>query len=832
MKRKLLILVCLLFAALMKCDNVYANDLPVAIVGLKDDPQAEREQQAAYDGYCSDAEEKIGAGFFEAPFLASLPTGYTHNAKFSNCTVLNGVDVSYYQGTIDWNAAKADGIEFAFIRVGYRGYASAGNLRDDPKYVQNIQGALAAGIKVGVYIYSQATTTAEAVAEADFLLSRIGGYNITFPVVLDFEYASVNGSVGGRLYDAHLSQRQATDVCIAFCERVASYGYTPMVYANKSMLRNNVYASEISSSYDIWLANYTYQTDYEGDYTVWQYTSSGDIKGISSRVDMNFWYDDSATVYDGVDYSAVYNYDYFISKYSDIYDYYVGKKADTLQYFVEHGIAEGRQGCSDFNVYAYKNRYVDLRNAFGSDLRSYYLHYIYSGKAENRDGLGQPELTGRVTVYNGVDYSAVFDFDYYIANNADLAVLCEDDVAALAHFVEHGMEEGRQGNEEFNVYTYRIRYGDLRSLYGNNLKEYYMHYVNYGKEEGRSGVGTAEQIPITTYGGVDYSAVYDYSYYVNNYEDVRSTYAGNDWSVLWQFVEYGMTEGRQANMEFNVFTYKNRYPDLRSAFGGDLKAYYMHYINTGKAEGRSGAGDATLTPQTMYEGIEYSSVYNYDYYLNTYPDVASSIGGDDEAVLRHFVEYGMKEGRQGSQEFNVYVYMERYEELQNAFRMNLPSYYMHYIYYGKAEGRSAIVDCMEDDVNYSEEVYKDVFNYESYMALNQDVVNVLGTDRNVLLKHFVEYGMSEGRQASEEFNVYAYMNHYEDLCEVFGFDLEKYYMHYIEYGKTEGRSGYEVSEELMETVMEDETLQNDTGVLEIDVEQEVGEAGEMYNNAE
>lgn len=718
MKKALRLILCLLTICMANSNSIYAGEVSNSYFALEDDPQAGKEDVIMLDNF-SDADfEAVGQRYGFSLF--SIPSGYVHNAKFDDCTVINGIDVSYYQGDINWNAVKADGIDFAIIRVGYRGYGTSGNLREDPKYVQNIQGALNAGVKVGVYIFSQATTTAEAVEEANFLLSRIGGYNISFPVVMDFEYASLSSGEGGRLYDANLSQREATEVCKAFASRVASAGYTPMIYANKSMLRNHLYANELSAVCDIWLANYVYQTDYEGDYTCWQYTSGGSVAGISGRVDMNFWYDKPSTVYRGVDYASVYNFDYYMSTYSD------------------------------------------LRSAY--------------------------------------------------ANNAE---------GALAHFVNFGMSEGRQGSEEFNVHTYRARYADLRSGFGNDLKGYYLHYLNHGKTEGRSGAGTATLVPITTYQGIDYSAVYNYDYYRNKYSDLATAYDNDDYALLQHFVESGMAEGRQASEEFNVHTYKNRYIDLRRGYKNDLKGYYMHYILSGKAEGRSGAGEATLVGETVYQGVDYAAVYSFEYYMNKYPDLASAFGSDEYGALQHFVEHGMAEGRQGSAEFNVIAYRNRYDDLRAGYGNDNKGYYLHYLYSGKVEGR--------DGSDLKESDYAAVYNYETYVALNPELQSAYGNDRNAILQHFVGHGMSEGRQASDEFNVYAYMNRYADLKAGFGNDLKGYYMHYINSGVVEGRNARveEVVANKVESVLETE-LVVETGIelkpeVETEVETEVEE---------
>lgn len=216
---------------------------------------------------------------------------YTHQDVFDGRSIIHGIDISQWQGaTIDWNKVKAAGIHYVFIRVGGRGYGKTGNLFKDTYYEQNMQGALAAGLQVGVYIFSQAITEAEAVAEAEYILNSLGTYAVTMPLIMDFEYAS-DASDGGRLKTAKLSKAAATNVCLAFCNRIAQSGYTPMVYANKSMLTDQMNAATITNAgYRTWLANYTTNTTYTGNFDFWQYSSSGKVDGISGKVDMNFYY--------------------------------------------------------------------------------------------------------------------------------------------------------------------------------------------------------------------------------------------------------------------------------------------------------------------------------------------------------------------------------------------------------------------------------------------------------------------------------------------------------------------------------------------------------------
>jgi len=210
---------------------------------------------------------------------------YTHRSDLVDRPITHGIDVSEWQKEIDWQKVKADGIQYALIRVGYRGSAK-GTLNEDAYFRQNLANATAVGIEVGVYIFSQAITKEEAREEADYVIERIKDYNITFPVVLDYEFTSDKG----RLEKAKLSKEEATAICLEFCKTVSTAGYTPMVYANPDMLNNHLNPSDISDKYLVWLANYTTETSYTGKYDYWQYSSDGSVDGINGRVDMNFFY--------------------------------------------------------------------------------------------------------------------------------------------------------------------------------------------------------------------------------------------------------------------------------------------------------------------------------------------------------------------------------------------------------------------------------------------------------------------------------------------------------------------------------------------------------------
>ena len=417
-----------------------------------------------------------------------------------------------------------------------------------------------------------------------------------------------------------------------------------------------------------------------------EYISNNTIEHHHNDID-NF-----EVIYGGVNYSAVYDYNYYINKYPDLKQAFGDNDYKALVHFVNYGMKEGRQAKESFDVKSYRNRYQDLRSVFGTDLKKYYLHYISNGVKEGRQATGAVSIQNPVTTYGGVDYSVVYDYNYYINKYPDLKNAFDgDDAGAIRHFVNNGMKEGRQAKETFDVKSYRNRYQDLRKVYGMDLKKYYLHYINYGVKEGRQATGVVSiENPITTYGGVDYSAVYDYNYYINKYPDLKNAFDGDDEGALAHFVNNGMREGRQAKETFDVKSYRNKYQDLRRVYGTDLKKYYLHYINYGVKEGRQATGTTSMQNIiTTYDGVDYSAVYDYNYYINKYPNLKKEFDGDDAGAIRHFVNYGMNAGEQAKAEFNVKWYKANYNDLYKTFGDNLPSYYLHYIQNGQREGRVA-----------------------------------------------------------------------------------------------------------------------------------------------
>ena len=222
------------------------------------------------------------------PPLVSNPYGpndFQYKGDYLSCTVGEswlGIDVSHHQSYIDWRKVAASGVKFAMIRVGYRGIETAELYMDD-RAIENLQGALAAGLKVGVYFFSQAITPEEAVEEAEYVLDIIKNYHITMPVVFDWEW------VRDDVRTAQVGQDLLTQITAAFCARVERAGYTPVFYFNLSQGRDMLHL-EALGEYDFWLAMYRDQMDYPYKLKMWQYTCEGTVPGIKGAVDINLYF--------------------------------------------------------------------------------------------------------------------------------------------------------------------------------------------------------------------------------------------------------------------------------------------------------------------------------------------------------------------------------------------------------------------------------------------------------------------------------------------------------------------------------------------------------------
>lgn len=199
---------------------------------------------------------------------------------------VTGIDVSVYQKEINWKKVKAAGVDFAMIRVGYRSYDEDGELVLDSRFKEHLKGAKKAGLDVGVYFFSQAKNTAEAIREARFVVRHIRGKGIIYPVVFDME--PIDGA--DRITDLNADEK--TEIADAFCQVIDRNGYRPMIYGNPQWLRKHI-NREYLTKYDTWLAHYADETDYPYDFKMWQYSHTGKIDGIKGHVDLNMYFIES-----------------------------------------------------------------------------------------------------------------------------------------------------------------------------------------------------------------------------------------------------------------------------------------------------------------------------------------------------------------------------------------------------------------------------------------------------------------------------------------------------------------------------------------------------------
>ena len=218
--------------------------------------------------------------------LQVLENGELQYVENGEVISTKGIDVSRYQGNIDWQKVAASGVEFAIIRVGIRGYGQEGNIVLDEKFEQNVKGATEAGIDVGVYFFAQAITEEEAHEEADVVLEAIKDYNITYPVVYDVEKT---GAKDGRMNQISVEER--TRITRIFVDRIKEAGYTPMIYSNMEMWSVLLDMSQFEDV-DKWFAYYDTDLYFPYEYAIWQYSDTGRVDGIDGNVDMNISFKD------------------------------------------------------------------------------------------------------------------------------------------------------------------------------------------------------------------------------------------------------------------------------------------------------------------------------------------------------------------------------------------------------------------------------------------------------------------------------------------------------------------------------------------------------------
>lgn len=557
---------------------------------------------------------------------------YNSNGK---CISDTGIDVSRWEEDIDWEKVAGDDIQFAIIRVGH----GHGDNWEDIFADANMEGCEKNGIPYGVYYYSEATTEEEAVLEANNLISRLKGRNPEIGVFVDIEATDAYEEAGINPYTEGEKIVKLADIIL---NMIGGAGYIPGIYANTDYFDNVLYPASHFYSAIRWVARYYNYNDNkvdsnpipEGDWDIWQYGSTGKVSGINGNVDLDARltepYDrDYSDISSGVfqqeqELVDVYNYTYYIQHNQDVLDAYgYNDRQGVLNHFLSFGMKEGRMASESFDVYAYMNNYPDLCNAFGDDMEKYYYHYLNYGKKEGR--IADHQFNN---IWNGTDYSLVFDADYYAAKRPDVVNSCgKSQRALLQHFVYNGMAEGTQASPVFDPAFYRTQYKDLDAACGKECRKYYYHFMNCG-----------------------------------------------------------VFEGRRGSSEFDPLVYRNNYSDLEKTFGNNWPKYYYHYLKNGKLERREAIEQLT----NVWLGIDYSLVFDENYYREKRPDVVQYIGNSKKELLYHFVNFGMAEGVQACTNFSPVSYRNRYFDLSTTFGDDWKRYYIHFIRYGYREGRIAV----------------------------------------------------------------------------------------------------------------------------------------------
>lgn len=213
---------------------------------------------------------------------------YSHSKSFSKAVVVDGIDVSAMQGKeVDWHTLKKSGVDFVFLRAGYTDYKSE-KFEKDIMFDKHVKDARSAGMMVGAYMFSQATSVKEAKKEASFLINTVDGTDIQLPLVMDYELAA-NGKLSKALNEGKLDGKTSR-IVDAFCSTIEDAGYDSMLYGNYYFLTHTLDIKTNSDRTNIWLAHYANKTDFEHHYSFWQASDRENVNGISKNVDRDFWY--------------------------------------------------------------------------------------------------------------------------------------------------------------------------------------------------------------------------------------------------------------------------------------------------------------------------------------------------------------------------------------------------------------------------------------------------------------------------------------------------------------------------------------------------------------
>lgn len=287
-------------------------------------------------------------------------------------------------------------------------------------------------------------------------------------------------------------------------------------------------------------------------------------------------------------YSAIYNYQYYKSHWSDLERSFGDNREAYLNHFLTCGMHEGRQACEEFNYNYYYARYADLRQAFGADKAQYYMHYLKCGKAEKRDARTDPKVDpSDLPTPEEAKYEAVYSYKVY-KQHPDLAAAFGNDRSKyFQHFLNNGLAEGRRASNSFWITAYVFNYGDLYDKFGTNWRAYCDYYISKGRSDGHDKADDFLSAPKTyTKAETPYINAFNPIFYRNTWSDLMKAFGMNRGAYLAHYLGSGLAEKRQGSSEFKIDVYYNNYADLRKAFGTNWERYCWHYSVCGKNEGR------------------------------------------------------------------------------------------------------------------------------------------------------------------------------------------------------------------------------------------------------
>ncbi len=262
-------------------DETLASETEVSVEEVTTETESSETETVATETESTEVQEEVSEQGVTIADITINEQGKYEYQKDGIVLSKQGIDVSKYQGNIDWTKVAKQDVTYAMLRVGCRGYGTNGTLIKDDRFEQNAKGALKQGIQIGAYFFSQAITEKEVLEEADFVINELKAYDITYPVAINIE--AVKGEVTRQ--DV-LSKEERTKLCIVFCEAIKEAGYTPMIYGDVNSFENLLDIEQLAE-YDLWICETDDEKEFTHEFVIWQYSREGSVSGISGNANMS-----------------------------------------------------------------------------------------------------------------------------------------------------------------------------------------------------------------------------------------------------------------------------------------------------------------------------------------------------------------------------------------------------------------------------------------------------------------------------------------------------------------------------------------------------------------